>query len=293
MLRAVERMRHTLLRKADLVIEMRDARVPASSANPHLIGLVDGKKKDRIVVYNKRELADPAMNRLLVSTQGQGSGEEAVLMSTDSMSDINNLMRRVTARLRHNTDEAKKLTLMVIGIPNVGKSTLINCLRSIGLRESGKAVATGALPGVTRHAGQLVRIHEEPPIYVADTPGVLMPRFEDRQAGMRVAITGGVFEGVVGKRALVDFTLYELNRLQRFEYVEYCGLAEATDSIEELLKQGARRFKALLPGATPDYDRVMSIFMKAFREGKLGRVTLDDTAGDYKKGSLFYEQFLE
>lgn len=290
MLRAVERMRHTLLRKTDLVIEMRDARVPASSANPHLIGLVDGKRKDRIVVYNKRELADPAMNRLLLSKQGQE--EEAVLMSTDSMSDINNLMRRVTARLSQGGGEARRFTLMIVGIPNVGKSTLINCLRSIGLRESGKAVATGALPGVTRHAGQLVRIHEEPPIYVVDTPGVLMPRFEDRQTGMRVAITGGVFEGVVGKRALVDFALYELNRLQRFEYVEYCGLAEATDAVDELLEQGARRFKALLPGATPDYDKVMGIFMRAFREGKLGRVTLDD-AVDCRRGGLLCEQLLE
>ena len=86
---------------------------------------------------------------------------------------------------------------MVIGIPNVGKSTLINCLRARGLRESGKAVATGALPGVTRHAGQVVRIHSDPDVVIWDTPGITLPRFTDPYVGLRMAITGGIYDRVL------------------------------------------------------------------------------------------------
>jgi ribosome biogenesis GTPase A len=268
MVTAMHKMRY-LIKRADCIFELRDARIPISSSNPHLSQLLkeEGRNIPNIVIYNKKDLADPQSNALLKKNR------DCVLMCTDRMSDIDALMHKLIEMI---SLEAHTTRLMIIGIPNVGKSTLINCLRARGLKGAGKGVPTGALPGVTRHAGQAVKIHSNPDVVIWDTPGITIPKFTDSCVGLRMAITGGIYDRVIGQQVLADFILYELNRLNNLDYVTYCGLSDKTDSLEDIINQGARRFKAYLTGGIPDTQRILGLFIKAFREGKLGRVTLDD-----------------
>jgi mitochondrial GTPase 1 len=268
MVTAMHKMRY-LVKRADCIFELRDARIPITSSNPHLSQLLKDAGKDipSITIYNKKDLADPASNALLKK-------QNQILMCTDKRDDIDMLMRRLIEVIALKT--TSRTRLMVIGIPNVGKSTLINCLRARGMRESGKAVPTGALPGVTRHAGQVVRIHSDPDVMIWDTPGITLPKFTDPYVGLRMAITGGIYDKVIGQHVLADFILTELNRLHRFEYVPFCGLLDKTESLGDVINQGANRFKAYIQGGIPDEQRILDLFIRAFREGKLGRVTLDD-----------------
>uniref|UniRef100_A0A493SV29 Mitochondrial ribosome associated GTPase 1 n=1 Tax=Anas platyrhynchos platyrhynchos TaxID=8840 RepID=A0A493SV29_ANAPP len=127
---------------------------------------------------------------------------------------------------------------MVIGVPNVGKSSLINSLRRLHLRK-GKATAVGGEPGVTKAVLTRIQVCETPLMYLVDTPGVLPPKLGDVETGMKLALCGAIRDHLVGEDIMADYLLYTLNRQQQFGYVQHYGLPEASDDIGHVLKHVA------------------------------------------------------
>lgn len=165
---------------------------------------------------------------------------------------------------------------MVVGMPNVGKSTIINRLRSLGLQTSVKAVRVGDLPGITRSVSGLVRILDEPLTFIWDSPGILMPKIERPEQGMKLAITGAIMDKVVGDHLLADFLLRYLQSQPSREYLDYFKLKEEPKDTMPFLEHIARTRNAVNPNGTVNVHNAVSYMMRSFRSGSLGRFTLDE-----------------
>lgn len=174
---------------------------------------------------------------------------------------------------------------MVIGVPNVGKSSLINSLRRQHLRK-GKAARVGGEPGITRAVMSRIQVSERPLMFLLDTPGVLAPRIESVETGLKLALCGTVLDHLVGEETMADYLLFTLNRHRRFGYVQHYGLGSACDSIERVLKSvavklGKTQKVKVFTGTgdvnviQPDYSAAARDFLHTFRRGLLGPVMLD------------------
>ncbi|XP_053927689.1 mitochondrial ribosome-associated GTPase 1 isoform X1 [Cuculus canorus] len=186
---------------------------------------------------------------------------------------------------RYHRAENAAYSIMVIGVPNVGKSSLINSLRRLHLKK-GKATAVGGEPGITKAVLTRIQVCEKPLMYLVDTPGVLPPRLGDVETGMKLALCGAIRDHLVGEDIMADYLLYALNKRQQFGYVQRYGLAEACDDIKVLLRhvalaQGRTQKVKVLTGTGNvnvtmlSYPAAAYEFLRDFRAGRLGRVTLD------------------
>ncbi|KAJ1954704.1 Mitochondrial GTPase 1 [Linderina pennispora] len=260
------------LRAVDLVVETRDARIPLSSINPQFEKLIGGKA--RLVVYNKADLA-PADLQDAVRHEMQKRGQRAIFTDTN----INKSVKRVldTAVKMAKADPVKypQFAIMVVGMPNVGKSSLINALRRIGVNR-GKAVSTGAKPGVTRTMSSKVKVFESPPVYLVDTPGVMMPFIADPVTAIKVALTGSIKDNIADELVLADYLLYRLNRFEQVDYCKALGIDRATDDINEFVGILGRKIGALRQGGELDVDKTVQFFLRTYRQGQFGRLCLDD-----------------
>jgi ribosome biogenesis GTPase A len=174
---------------------------------------------------------------------------------------------------------------MVIGVPNVGKSTFINTVRWANLRRKGKAALVGDKAGVTRSVSNKIRVDNNPPFYIVDTPGILTPSVPGLENGMRLALCSCVPDHLVGEENVVDYLLYWMNKRGNFSYVDLFGLEEPVDSVLMFLTKVAVSFKKTLrfrdPSTNqlvvrPDLHTAALIVLRAFRSGQLGAVLLDD-----------------
>ncbi|NXP67604.1 MTG1 GTPase, partial [Chloropsis cyanopogon] len=186
---------------------------------------------------------------------------------------------------RYHRAESSEHNILVIGVPNVGKSSLINALRRLHLRK-GKATAEGGEPGITKAVLSRIQVCEKPLMYLVDTPGVLPPRLGDVETGMKLALCGAIHDHLVGEDIMADYLLYTLNKQQQFRYVQLYGLGQPCDHIEPLLKhvalsQGRTQKVKVLTGTGNvnmmmlNYPAAAYEFLRDFRAGRLGRVTLD------------------
>ena len=259
------------LKLVDVVIELLDARIPASSANPMLQEIV--VNKPRLVALNKADLADPAMTkRWLEYFKAQGVPAVAIDSVTGKgtkqlIKQTEELARAKTEKLVSKGANARKARVMILGIPNVGKSSLIN-------RLAGAVKAKAAdKPGVTR-AKQWIRIGKE--LDLLDTPGILWPKFEDMKVGLKLAFTGAINDEVYDMEQVAGLLLEVLRkdypeRLQeRFKFK-----TEPPDTAAELMEAFGRKRGCLLRGGVIDYEKVQRIVLNEFRGGKLGVVSLD------------------
>lgn len=218
------------LKLADLVVEVRDARIPLSSANGDFQDVLSCKK--RIIILNKRDLANP--NIINKWTQHFDDHRQlCCFTNSHSKHDVGELLSRVETQLKDAISRHPTLLVIVVGIPNVGKSALINAIYRISrmrfaAQEKLKRATVGPLPGVTQDIAGF-KIAHQPSIYVLDTPGVLVPNIPDIDTGLKLALTGAVKDSVVGEDRVAQYLLAMINT--RHVPLRWKGLN--TESCEE------------------------------------------------------------
>ena len=263
------RMMQENIKLIDLVIELVDARIPISSRNPDIDEL--GKGKSRIILLNKSDLADPVWNKKWVEYfSNQGMGVLEINSRTGmGIKSIQGLVQEVCKekieRDRKRGIVNRPVRAMVVGIPNVGKSTFINSF-------AGKACAkTGNKPGVTK-GKQWIRLNKG--LELLDTPGILWPKFEDQQVGMRLAFIGSMNDEILIPDELAcDLIgaikeLYPKTLQERYE-------ADPAGKPIEILEAVAESRKCYAKGEQLDLGKAAGILIDDFRSGKLGRITLE------------------
>lgn len=258
------------LKAVDVAAELLDARIPLSSANPMVEELLSGKP--RIVILNKADLADPGMTKAWESYYKR-KGVAAVSMSCGNGKDKKKFLRLIKEaagpmleKWKRRGLKTRSARIMILGIPNVGKSTLINFI-------SGTAAArTANTPGHTR-GKQWVRLSQG--LDLLDTPGVLWPKFEDQVAALRLAATGAIAEDIFDADTVVPELMRVLARTAPDALREKYGIEDAAADPQILLAQAGKRRGCILPGGAIDYARAQTMILNDFRSGKLGRITLD------------------
>ena len=258
------------LKAVDVAAELLDARIPLASANPMVEELLSGKP--RIVILNKADLADPGITKAWDSYYKR-KGVAAVSMSCGNGKDKKNFLRLIKAaagpmleKWKRRGLKTRSVRIMILGIPNVGKSTLINFI-------SGTAAArTANTPGHTR-GKQWVRLSQG--LDLLDTPGVLWPKFEDQVAALRLAATGAIAGDVFDADTVVPELMRVLARTAPDALREKYGIEDAAADPQILLAQAGKRRGCILPGGAIDYARAQTMILNDFRSGKLGRITLD------------------
>ena len=258
------------LKAVDVAAELLDARIPLASANPMVEELLSGKP--RIVILNKADLADPEMTKAWESYYKR-KGVAAVSMSCGNGKDKKKFLRLIKEaagpmlkKWKRRGLKTRSARIMILGIPNVGKSTLINFI-------SGTAAArTANTPGHTR-GKQWVRLSQG--LDLLDTPGVLWPKFEDQVAALRLAATGAIAGDVFDADTVVSELMRVLARTAPDALREKYGIEDAAADPQILLAQAGKRRGCILPGGAIDYARAQTMILNDFRSGKLGRITLD------------------
>ncbi|XP_077586491.1 mitochondrial ribosome-associated GTPase 1 [Stigmatopora nigra] len=288
MAKGMKQMRASL-KKVDCIVEIHDARIPFSGRNPMFHETLD--VKPHLLVLNKMDLADLS-NKQRILKKLSSKGVNHVLF-TDCLKQQDNsiaklvptVLELITNSHRFNREECHNYCLMIIGVPNVGKSSLINSLRRTHLKK-GRASRVGGEPGITRAVLTRIQVCDRPVMHLLDTPGVFPPKIENVETGMKLALCGTILDHLVGEDIIADYLLYSLNRLEKFSYVEKYGLQEPSDDIQHVLKHIAvklrkvQRIKALtgvgnVIVTVPNYPAAAYDFIRAFRKGELGQVILD------------------
>ena len=258
------------LKQVDAVCEIVDARIPISSRNPDIDGICG--EKPRIIVLNRMDLADPGMTKKWMAYfKGQGMAPIATDCKTrKGISDFQPTVQSVLQeKIQRNAARGmnRPVRVMIVGIPNVGKSTLIN---QISGRKGAKAENR---PGVTR-GKQWVTVDSS--LLLLDTPGILWPKFEDPQVGMKLAYTGAVKEDVIDLEELAS-NLMEL--LWKY-YPQTVRDRYKLDMPEEspgytLLEEAGRKRGFLMARGEINTERMARVLLEEYRSGKLGRITLE------------------
>lgn len=258
------------LKLVDAVCEIVDARIPMASRNPDIDSICGSKP--RIVVLNRMDLADPEATRAWVS-YFKKRGFAAVPTDCKSRRGISAFTPAVRSVLKEKIarDQAKgmhkALRVMVVGIPNVGKSTLIN---QISGRKGAKAENR---PGVTR-GKQWVTVDTE--LLLLDTPGILWPKFDDPNVGMLLAYTGAVKEDILDVEELAGFLMSLLWKYYPERILERYGVQAESDAPGwELIEQAGKKRGYLMSGGVVNTERMSKVLLDEYRGGKLGKFTLE------------------
>lgn len=266
------------LKLVDVVLELVDARIPQSSRNPDLDSIIGDKP--RVVILMKADLADPAQTEKWAA-YFESQGVPTVSIDAQEGRDVQKVQqaakKALTEQMKKRAEKSMKpraIRAVIVGIPNVGKSTLIN-------RMARKKVAqTGNKPGVTK-AQQWIKYGKE--LELLDTPGILWPKFEDQEVGKRLALTGAIRDRLL---YMDDIALYGMELLRKYypgALAKRYRLDESEEELElpELLMRISEK-----RGFRDDYDRAAEMLVFELRRGQLGRVTLDriedvEEADDY------------
>ncbi len=253
----------------DLIIELVDARIPLSSRNPDIDEL--GKGKARLILLNKADLAEEKLNDTWVE-YFRRKGYSAVKVNSKKGGGIKSIQSVIQEACKEKTERDRKrgilnrpVRAMVVGIPNVGKSTFINAL-------AGKACAkTGNRPGVTK-GKQWIRLNKN--VELLDTPGILWPKFEDQAVGLKLAFIGSIKDEILQTEELASELIKYLEREYPSALADKYGIQQSSDTYQCLREIAANRH-CLVRGSEPDTEKAASILLEDFRSGGLGRITLE------------------
>ena len=270
------------LKLIDVVIEMLDARIPVSSQNPDIKSIIARKKK--IILLNKCDLADEIKTKRW-KEYFEEQGQVVVLVNSNDGKGINQVVSKIEEVMKDEIEENEKkgrvgkiIRVLILGIPNVGKSSFIN-------RVSKKTTAkVGNRPGVTTKK-QWIRVAKN--IELLDTPGVLWPKFESDEVGLNLAFTGSIKDDILDREEIAFYLLKYLIKnyldllctkydLNKEEIQEKLGTYEDENQvILETMEQIGKRRGALVSGGRVDNSKVSNILLQDFREAKIGRITLE------------------
>ncbi len=255
----------------DLIIELVDARIPMSSRNPDIDEL--GKNKARLILLNKADLADERANQSWTEFF-EKKGYAVVRMDARSKAQIKPVNNAILEACKEKIERDRRrgiknrpVRAMVVGIPNVGKSTFINSF-------AGKACAkTGNKPGVTK-GKQWIRLNKS--VELLDTPGILWPKFEDQSVGLKLALIGSIKDEILN---IDEMSLELIRLLQRDPVAEQAlctryELAETEDAVR-MLEQIATNRSCIKKGGELDYSKAAALLLDEFRSGIIGRMTLE------------------
>ena len=264
-----KRMMQENIKLIDLIIEVVDARIPVSSRNPDIDEL--GKNKARLILLNKSDLADERQNEKWTQHFTE-KGFFVVKANSKSGAGIRQVLPVIMEACKEKIERDRKrgiqnrpVRAMVVGIPNVGKSTFINSFAGKTCTE------TGNKPGVTK-GKQWIRINKN--VELLDTPGILWPKFEDQSVGAKLAMVGSIKDEILN---LEELSLELLGYLHRY----YEGILKERYDVEEsedrlkMLETIAVNRNCLQKGSELDYGKASNILLEEFRNGKIGRITLE------------------
>ena len=255
----------------DVIIELVDARIPYSSKNPDIDTLAKGK--DRVILLNKADLADEAVTASFRKYY-ESKGFHVCTVNSKGGTGVKNVMNTVRTACKEKIEKdrargiiGRPIRAMIVGIPNVGKSTFINSF-------AGKACAkTGNKPGVTK-GKQWIRLNKD--LELLDTPGILWPKFDDQKIGLRIAMIGSINEDILDQTELA---------IKLLDYImeHYAGAIKERYQVEEggtgeeMLTRIAEKRACKKKGGELDLEKMASFVVDDFRGGRIGRVTLERT----------------
>ena len=254
------------LKMVDMVIELRDARIPDASKNPLIDELT--AHKPRLILLSKKDKADPQISAAWIAALEKA---EVKAMAVDLLHE--KLEKRITAaaqelmkakieRMKRRGMRPRAIRAMVVGVPNVGKSTLINALAHR------RAAVTGDRPGVTK-ALQWVKVGKS--LELLDTPGVLWPKFEDEEAALRLAVTGAIRDEILPLEEVAFWAMDYLQQHQPQLLQERYGITLSERPYDNLLEIGRKR--GYLMNGEVDEKRLITAFLREIRDGKIGAVS--------------------
>ncbi|MGJ3196448.1 ribosome biogenesis GTPase YlqF [Peribacillus frigoritolerans] len=265
------------LKLIDIIFELVDARIPASSRNPMIDEII--QHKPRVILLNKADMADPAKTNMWLEHY-KSQGKTAIAINSQAGNGLNqitaaskNLLKEKYERMESRGIKPRAIRAMIVGIPNVGKSTLINRLAKKNIAK------TGNTPGVTK-AQQWIKVGKE--LELLDTPGILWPKFEDQEVGLKLALTGAIKDTILN---LHEVSLYGLRFLEK-EYPERLksryNLNVIPQETLELFDAVGKFRGCLASGGFIDYDKTAELVVREIRSEKMGPLTFE-VPSDYEK----------
>ena len=255
------------LKTVDMVIELRDGRIPISSANPMLQELISNKP--RLIVFTKRDMADETVTKQWIEYFEQG-GQSVIFI--DSQKDnvkrilLESCLKVMDDKIQRDYRRGirpRAIRAMIVGIPNVGKSTLINRLAKR------KVVKVANRPGVTQ---SVTWLNIDSKLDVMDTPGILWPKFDDVETGMKLALTSAVKEQILPIEQVVSYGYHYLKKHYLKVLEDRYGIGAMKD-VEDFIEKTARKFGYLLADNEPDKKRAMAAFMADLRQDHLKSIS--------------------
>jgi ribosome biogenesis GTPase A len=262
------------LKKADLFLEIRDSRIPQTSGNDELNKIIPPHIK-RIIIFNKFDLCNQKLTKKIVENYTkQNKNIKCIFASAKTTQNVQKILDLI---IRENNPKFKTVGTwcMIGGIPNVGKSTIINTFRTMSrdLKELSeqtvKYAQTGKTAATTRNM-DCFKINLDPIIFIIDTPGVMSPEIKSNEQGIKLSVCGNIKDKIAGKEMICDYLLWFMNKNKDFDYVKALRLENPSDSIHEVVQVVGEKFKIY------NTSNIHDFIFKCFKEGKFGKFTFDD-----------------
>lgn len=250
----------------DVVIEVLDARLPEASTNPLVRELRLHRQRPCLKILNKSDLADPAVTQSWIDFYNRQDGVKAVAISSKNQGEVGRIPALCQKLAPHRNDNTKQLRMMIMGIPNVGKSTLMNAL------VKRKIAKVGDEPAVTK-SQQVHQINVRQAI--VDTPGLMWPKIEHDSDGLMLAASHAIGRNaVIDEEVAVFLAGILLERYPALLAARYGFSVEGIDAVA-VVEGVARRRALLMRGGQPDFEKASAVFLQDYRDGKIGRVSLE------------------